>query len=110
MRRRGNADRDAFARVIGQRRLNTSQCRLLGECHADWKADGFRLHVVDTINADWRRGVDFAALQARFAADKRHDIKGVLGVQVPAGEHTVSVFPAAGGLPLVSKPLTVTDR
>lgn len=36
--------------------------------------------------------------------------KGVLGVQVPAGKHTVSVFPAEGGAPLVSKPLTVTDR
>ncbi|GAC1441887.1 MAG: hypothetical protein NVSMB55_10920 [Mycobacteriales bacterium] len=36
--------------------------------------------------------------------------KGVLGVQVPAGTHTVSVFPAGGGGPLVSKPLTVTDH
>jgi hypothetical protein len=36
--------------------------------------------------------------------------KAVLGVQVPAGQHTVSVFPAGGGTPLVSKPLTVTDR
>ena len=35
---------------------------------------------------------------------------GILGVQVPAGEHTVSVFPAEGGRPLVSKPLTVTER
>lgn len=35
---------------------------------------------------------------------------GILGVQVPAGEHTVSVFPAVGGEPLASKPLTVTDR
>lgn len=36
--------------------------------------------------------------------------KGVLGVQVPAGAHTISVFPAAGGPPLASRPLTVTDR
>ena len=36
--------------------------------------------------------------------------KGEMGVQVPAGEHTISVFPAEGGGPLVSKPLTVTDR
>ena len=35
---------------------------------------------------------------------------GILGVQVPAGDHTVSVFPATGGAPLASKPLTVTDR
>jgi hypothetical protein len=35
---------------------------------------------------------------------------GVLGVQVPAGRHTVNVFPAEGGAPLASKPLTVTDR
>jgi len=36
--------------------------------------------------------------------------KGVLGVQVPAGVHTVSVFAAEGGGPLASRPLTVTDR
>jgi hypothetical protein len=36
--------------------------------------------------------------------------KGVLGVQVPAGAHIISVFPAEGGQPLASKPLTVTDR
>ena len=36
--------------------------------------------------------------------------KAVLGVQVAAGRHTVSVFPAAGGAPLASKPLTVSDR
>ena len=35
---------------------------------------------------------------------------GVLGVQVPAGAHTVSVFPAGGGSPLASRPLTVTER
>jgi hypothetical protein len=36
--------------------------------------------------------------------------KGVLGVQVPAGEHTVGVFPADGGPALASQKLTVTDR
>lgn len=36
--------------------------------------------------------------------------KGVLGVQVPPGSHTVSVFPADGGGPLASQPLTVTER
>ncbi len=36
--------------------------------------------------------------------------KGEMGVQVPAGDHTISVFPAEGGAPLVSKKLTVTDR
>lgn len=36
--------------------------------------------------------------------------KAVLGVQVPAGTHTVSTFPAAGGVALASTPLTVTDR
>jgi hypothetical protein len=36
--------------------------------------------------------------------------KGVLGVQVAPGRHTVSVFPASGGGPLTSKPLTVTAR
>jgi hypothetical protein len=36
--------------------------------------------------------------------------KGVLGVQVPPGHHTVSVFPASGGGPLASRPLTVSDR
>jgi hypothetical protein len=36
--------------------------------------------------------------------------KGVLGVQVPAGTHTVGVFPAAGGRPLATRPLTVQDR
>jgi len=36
--------------------------------------------------------------------------KGVLGVQVPAGKHTVSIFPAEGGRPLASRPITVTDR
>lgn len=36
--------------------------------------------------------------------------KGVLGVQVPAGMHTFSVFPAEGGTPLASTALTVTDR
>ena len=35
---------------------------------------------------------------------------GVLGVQVPVGAHTVSVFPATGGAPLASKPLMVTER
>ena len=34
---------------------------------------------------------------------------GILGVQVPAGTHTISVFAATGGAPLASKPLTVTD-
>jgi hypothetical protein len=36
--------------------------------------------------------------------------KGILGVQAPPGAHTVSVFPAAGGDPLASKPLSVSDR
>jgi hypothetical protein len=36
--------------------------------------------------------------------------KGLLGVQVAAGAHTVSVFPAAGGQPLASRSLTVTDQ
>lgn len=36
--------------------------------------------------------------------------KSVLGVQVPAGQHTVSLFSAEGGRPLASRPLTVTDR
>jgi hypothetical protein len=36
--------------------------------------------------------------------------KGELGVQVPAGDHTIGVFPAEGGTALVSKKLTVTDR
>jgi hypothetical protein len=36
--------------------------------------------------------------------------KGELGVQVQPGEHTISVFPAEGGTPLVSKKLTVTER
>jgi hypothetical protein len=36
--------------------------------------------------------------------------KGEMGVQVPAGEHTVGVFPADGGEPLVSKKLTVTEH
>ena len=36
--------------------------------------------------------------------------KGEMGVQVQPGEHTISVFPAEGGTPLVSKKLTVTDR
>ena len=35
---------------------------------------------------------------------------GVLGVQVPPGEHTVSVFPAGGGEALATRPLTVTER
>lgn len=35
---------------------------------------------------------------------------GALGVQVPPGDHTVSVFPAEGGAPLTSRPLTVTGR
>jgi hypothetical protein len=36
--------------------------------------------------------------------------KGEMGVQVPPGEHTVSVFPAGGGGALASKKLTVTER
>jgi hypothetical protein len=36
--------------------------------------------------------------------------KGELGVQVQPGDHTISVFPATGGAPLVSKKLTVTER
>ncbi|MDT7538546.1 MAG: hypothetical protein QOI82_2131 [Actinomycetota bacterium] len=36
--------------------------------------------------------------------------KGVLGVQVLAGKHTIGVFPADGGGPLVTRTLTVTDR
>jgi hypothetical protein len=36
--------------------------------------------------------------------------KGVLGVQVAAGEHTVGVFPAEGGRPLTTRRLTVTER
>jgi hypothetical protein len=34
--------------------------------------------------------------------------EGRLGVQMGAGTHTVSVFPAAGGDPLASRSLTVT--
>lgn len=34
----------------------------------------------------------------------------VLGVQVGPGRHLVSVYPAAGGAPLTSQPLTVTAR
>ncbi|MDT7573260.1 MAG: hypothetical protein QOE05_3434 [Actinomycetota bacterium] len=36
--------------------------------------------------------------------------KGELGVQVQPGDHVVSVFPAEGGGPLISKKLTVTER
>jgi hypothetical protein len=36
--------------------------------------------------------------------------KGEMGVQVEPGDHTISVFPADGGAPLVSKTLTVTAR
>ena len=36
--------------------------------------------------------------------------KGEMGVQVPAGEHTIGVFPAEGGPALVTKKLTVTER
>lgn len=43
----------------------------------------------------------------RFTACRTN---GQLGVQVSPGQHTVSVFPAAGGTPLTSRPLTVTDR
>jgi len=35
---------------------------------------------------------------------------GVLGVQVQPGEHVVGVFPATGGGPLTTQPLTVTER
>lgn len=35
---------------------------------------------------------------------------GTIGVQVPAGDHTVSVFPAEGGEPLASRSLKVTSR
>ena len=36
--------------------------------------------------------------------------KGEMGVQVPAGEHRIGVYPAEGGPALVTKKLTVTDR
>jgi hypothetical protein len=36
--------------------------------------------------------------------------KGVLGVQVGPGSHVIGVFPAEGGGPLTTQPLTVTDR
>ncbi len=36
--------------------------------------------VADTIAADWRRGVDFAAVQAALAADTGHAIKAVCAV------------------------------
>ena len=36
--------------------------------------------------------------------------KGEMGVQVPPGVHTISVFPAEGGPALASQKLTVTER
>jgi hypothetical protein len=36
--------------------------------------------------------------------------KGLLGVQVQPGDHTIGVFPADGGTPLMTKKLTVTER
>jgi hypothetical protein len=37
-------------------------------------------------------------------------VSGIMGVQVQPGEHVVGVFPAAGGDPLATQPLTVTER
>jgi hypothetical protein len=37
-------------------------------------------------------------------------VSGILGVQVQPGEHVIGVFPAAGGGPLTTQPLTVTQR
>jgi hypothetical protein len=37
-------------------------------------------------------------------------VSGILGVQVQPGEHVVGVFPASGGGPLTTQPLTVTEH
>ncbi len=56
-------------------------------------AEGFGL-VVQTVPADWRRGVDMGAVRAALAADPAHDLKAVCvvhnetstGVVLPIGD------------------------
>lgn len=51
-------------------------------------------YKVETLHADWRRGVAMADVEKRLAADKSHDIKGILvvhnetatGVATPVGD------------------------
>src|SRR5258708_5744368 len=46
-----------------------------------WKEMGEALGLkVETLNADWRTGIDIAKITERLAKDKAHEIKGVLAV------------------------------
>ena len=46
-----------------------------------WKEMGEALGLkVETLNADWRTGIDIARITERLTKDKAHEIKGVLAV------------------------------
>jgi alanine-glyoxylate transaminase/serine-glyoxylate transaminase/serine-pyruvate transaminase len=46
-----------------------------------WKEMGEALGLkVETLNADWRTGIDIAKITERLTQDKAHEIKGVLAV------------------------------
>jgi len=53
-----------------------------GHFSESWGKMGRALGLnIETVAADWTRGVDFAALRAALAADTGHRIKGVCAVQ-----------------------------
>jgi alanine-glyoxylate transaminase/serine-glyoxylate transaminase/serine-pyruvate transaminase len=49
---------------------------------------------VEVLPGDWRRAVDPAALEARLRADKGHEIKAVLVVQIDTASSVVNDIPA----------------
>ena len=49
---------------------------------------------VEVLPGDWRRAVDAGALEARLAADRGHQIKAVLVVQVDTASSVVNDIPA----------------
>ncbi len=52
-----------------------------GHFSGNWRDMAHDLGLeTETLHADWRRGVDLAALETRLKADKAHDIKGILVV------------------------------
>jgi alanine-glyoxylate transaminase/serine-glyoxylate transaminase/serine-pyruvate transaminase len=50
--------------------------------------------TVETLPGDWRRAVDPAALEARLRADKGHEIKAIMVVQIDTASGVVNDIPA----------------
>ncbi len=60
-----------------------------------WGDQGDMLGLsVEILPGDWRRAVDPAAVEARLRADRMHDIKAVLVVQIDTASGVVNDIPA----------------